>query len=670
MTQCSQTAGCSGKLVQNIAVSSLTGRRVGVFDIQQPIGAGGMGEVYRARDTRLDRDVAIKILPETRAADPERIVRFEREARVLASLNHPNIATVHGVEESTGLGGPSETHLRALVMELVDGVTLTECLRAKGQPGLPVGEAVEIARQIAAALEAAHQKGVVHRDLKPANIMRRPDGLVKVLDFGLAKAFESDPSERDDSSTMTGMGTRAGVVMGTTPYMSPEQARGLAVDTRTDIWSFGCVFYEILAGRPAFDGRTTSDIIAGVLEHEPDWSRLPKDTPAGARRVLRRCFEKDPARRLRDIGEARIALEQAVAPAAEAIDDRGSFRARRSLAALLSAAVLLATIGIAAALWIRKDRPGAGSAPRSLAVLPFRALSDADEYLGHGITADVITKVSQIRELTVRPRSAVLKYSGASGSALEAGRELGVDAVVEGTLQRQDRRVRVNVSLVAVQSGASIWSATMDVDSDSTFEIQDRLSQEIAARLRLTLTPQETARLAKQYTTNARAYELYVQGMQPFERRGILLGDKAIEAAMALFQQAVAVDPRYALAQVQLAYCYTWKALFNEPSNPRWIQLARDGLARAQALDSDLPEAHLVAHEIAWSRYGGFDIEKAIRELRAARELDPTVPLLALGSLYGHLGLAPQSNQAMERAVAGAEGLRWRAPSARCRDTG
>jgi tetratricopeptide (TPR) repeat protein len=250
----------------------------------------------------------------------------------------------------------------------------------------------------------------------------------------------------------------------------------------------------------------------------------------------------------------------------------------------------------------------------------------------------------------VRPRSAVLKYSGSSGSALDAGRELSVGAVVEGTLQRQGSRVRVNVNLISVGSGTSMWSATLDVDSDSTFEIQDRLSQEIAARLRLTLTPQETARLAKQYTTNARAYELYVQGIQAIERRGILLGDKAVETAMTLFQQAVAVDPRYALAQVQLAYCYAWKALFNEPSNPRWIQLARDGLAKAQALDPELPEAHIVAHEIAWSRYGGFDIEKAIRELRAARELDPTVPLLALGNLYAHLGLAPQSNEALERA--------------------
>jgi len=650
MAQCSQTAGFNGKLVQNIAVSSLTGRRVGVFDIQQPIGAGGMGEVYRARDTRLDRDVAIKILPEARATDPERIVRFEREARVLASLNHPNIATVHGVEESTASGGPSEPHVRALVMELVDGVTLTEFLRAKGRPELPVEEAIEIARQIATALEAAHQKGVVHRDLKPANIMRRPDGLVKVLDFGLAKAFESDPSERDDSSTVTGMATRAGVVMGTTPYMSPEQARGLPVDTRTDIWSFGCVCYEMLAGHPAFDGRTTSDIIVSILEHEPDWSGLPKGTPTGVRRILQRCFEKDPKRRLRDIGEARIELEQAVASAAGTIDERRPVRARRSLVALLSGAVVLMAIGVATALWKRADPVGAGAAPRSLAVLPFRALSDADEYLGHGVTADVITKVSQIRELTVRPRSAVLKYSGATGSAVDAGRELSVDAVVEGTLQRQGSRVRVNVNLMSIPSGSSIWSGTLDVDSESTFEIQDRLSQEIAARLRLTLTPQETARLAKRYTTNARAYELYVQGMQAFERRGILLGDKAIEAALTLFEQAVAVDPTYALARAQLAYCFAWKALFNEPSNSRWIQLARDELARAQALDPDLPEAHLVAHEMFWSRYGGFDIEKAIRELRAARELDPTVPLIALGNLYAHLGLAPQSNQAMERA--------------------
>ena len=218
------------------------------------------------------------------------------------------------------------------------------------------------------------------------------------------------------------------------------------------------------------------------------------------------------------------------------------------------------------------------------------------------MTADVITKVSQIRELTVRPGSAVLKYADIGGSAADAARELGVDAVVEGTVQRQGSQVRVNVNLISVQSGTSIWSGTIDVDAANTFEIQDRLSREIAAQLRLTLTPQETARLAKRYTTSAPAYELYVQGMQAFDRRGILLGDRALDTASALFEQAIAADPRYALAYVQLAYCHVWNALFNDPANPRWIQLARDGLAKARALDSDLPQAHLVEHEIAWSR--------------------------------------------------------------------
>ena len=503
---------------------------------------------------------------------------------------------------------------------------------------------------LAAALEAAHEKGIVHRDLKPANIKRRSDGLVKVLDFGLAKAFEIAVDPADDRSTITSTQTRAGAILCTTPYMSPEQTRGLPIDARTDIWSFGCVLYEMLTGRRAFEGQTTADIIARVVEHDPDWSRLPKETPQGLRRILQRCFEKDPKRRLRDVGEARVEIEQATAPAARGVERESGARPRRPYVPLLLVALLVAAIGAGIVMWSRAGRAVTPSGTRSLAVLPFRVLDQADEFLGHGVTADVITKVSQIRELTVRPRSAVVKYAGGTGSALDAARELSVDAVVEGTVQRQGSQVRVNVNLISVPSGASIWSGTFDVDAASTFEIQDRLSREIAARLRLTLSPQETARLAKQYTTNARAYELYVQGMQAFERRGILLGDTAIEAALTLFQQAVAVDPTYALAQVQLAYCYAWKALFNEPSNPRWIQLARDGLAKAQALDADLPEAHLVAHEIAWSRYGGFDIEKAIRELRAARELDPTVPLLALGNLYAHLGLAAQSNQAIERA--------------------
>ena len=379
-----------------------------------------------------------------------------------------------------------------------------------------MAETLDLAGQIATALEAAHQRGVVHRDVKPANVKRRADGLVKVLDFGLAKIFEADTTDEDNRATVTATQTRVGVVLGTTAYMSPEQARGLPIDARTDIWSFGCVLYEMLAGRLAFDGPTTPDIVAQVLEHDPDWSRLPKDTPAGILRILQRCLDKDPRRRLRDIGEARVEIEHATAPPARAMTGQAGGGRRRAYVALMLAALLIAAIGTAFALWARVGRPAA-PAPRSLAILPFRALDAADEYLGHGVTADVITRVSQIRQLTVRPRSAVLKYAGDSESALAAARELSVDAVVEGTVQRQGSQVRVNVNLISARSGASIWSGTIDVDAASTFEIQDRLSREIAARLRLSLTPLETARLSKRYTTSARAYELYVQGVQAFE---------------------------------------------------------------------------------------------------------------------------------------------------------
>ena len=274
---------------------------MGPYDIVGLIGTGGMGEVYRARDRKLHRDIALKILPEPFATDAERLTRFEREARALAALNHPHIAQIYGVEESNGT--------RALVMELVEGETLADRI-ARG--ALPVIETVAIARQIADALDAAHERGIIHRDLKPANIKIRPDGAAKVLDFGLAKAFDSRiDDEAAQSATMTATGTRAGVILGTAAYMSPEQARGQALDKRADVWAFGCVLYEMLTGRAAFAGATVSDTLAGVLEREPDWSRLPATTPVALRSLLRRCLEKDRRQRLRDIADARIWIDAA-----------------------------------------------------------------------------------------------------------------------------------------------------------------------------------------------------------------------------------------------------------------------------------------------------------------------------------------------------------------------
>ena len=288
----------------------MIGSRLGVYEVLSLLGAGGMGEVYRARDTRLGRDVAIKVLPTEFTGDGERLERFEREARVLASLNHPNIATIYGVEETTGI--------KALVMEVVEGETLGERMihghrqSAAAPRSLPITEALSIGRQIADALEAAHDKGIVHRDLKPANIKVTPGGAVKVLDFGLAKAGGTAAGEGAASQATTADHTQEGRILGTASYMSPEQARGLTVDTRTDVWAFGCVLFEMLTGRQVFAGATFSDTVAAVIEREPDWTLLPAGTPSLVRRLLRRCLAKDPKDRPRHMGDIGIELKDAL----------------------------------------------------------------------------------------------------------------------------------------------------------------------------------------------------------------------------------------------------------------------------------------------------------------------------------------------------------------------
>ena len=315
------------------------GAHLGPYQIVSAIGAGGMGEVYRARDTKLNRDVAIKVLPELFAADPERLARFTREAQTLAALNHPNIAAIYGIEGT------------ALVMELVVGEDLSAIV-ARGP--MPLPDALPIAKQIADALEAAHELGIVHRDLKPANIKIRPDGTVKVLDFGLAKAMDpaagSNPSLAN-SPTLTAHATALGVIVGTAAYMAPEQARGRAVDRRADLWAFGAVLYEMLTGRHAFGGDTTTDVLAAVVKESPDWSRLPVDTPAAVRRVLRRCLEKDPKKRLSAIGDARLELDESestpVPPPTDVLPSRRG--AMSSIAAVLAVAVFAA-----AAAWYMK----------------------------------------------------------------------------------------------------------------------------------------------------------------------------------------------------------------------------------------------------------------------------------------------------------------------------
>jgi eukaryotic-like serine/threonine-protein kinase len=340
-------------------VSLAAGRKLGPYEILSLLGAGGMGEVYRATDTKLKREVAIKVLPEAVGQDPERLARFEREAQILGSLNHPHIAAIHGIEESTPV--------KALVMELVDGGTLQD--RLDSGP-IPVEEALPIARQIADALEAAHEKGIVHRDLKPANVKITPEGVVKVLDFGLARAL--DPAESTSSPdlshspTITHQATAAGVILGTAAYMSPEQARGGRVDKRADIWAFGVVLWEMLAGKRLFQGETVSDTLAAVLKTEVDFSALPKATPPAVLQLLHRCLERNPKNRLRDIGEARITIDEVLAGPGE---EAPAFAAPRGVRSRWQTALpWLLAVGLGALWLLRYERAPAGAA------VPTRAL--------------------------------------------------------------------------------------------------------------------------------------------------------------------------------------------------------------------------------------------------------------------------------------------------------
>ena len=349
-----QAVAAAAQMVSEPEASLLTGRRLGSYEVHARIGAGGMGEVYRARDTKLGRDVAIKILPRLFTSNPDRLARFEREARVLASLNHPHIGAIYGLEDADGM--------RALVLELVHGETLADRI-ARGP--LPLNETLTIARQMADALEAAHEKGIVHRDLKPANIKITPDGVVKVLDFGLAKAASGDeaPADLTQSPTMTVGGTKEGVILGTAAYMSPEQASGRPAEKRADVWAFGIVLYEMLTGRRAFEGETSSVVLAKVIEREPDWTALPAATPPRLRELLRRCARKDPKTRLQAIGDARVQIEELISGTTDetvgvvATQPRGQKRARLAWTVAALSLAIIAALAIPATLYFRRVAP-------------------------------------------------------------------------------------------------------------------------------------------------------------------------------------------------------------------------------------------------------------------------------------------------------------------------
>ena len=498
------------------------GTRLGPYEILAPLGAGGMGEVYRARDPKLGRDVAIKVLPEAVAGDAERLARFEREARSLASLNHPNIVTIFSIEESGGT--------RFLAMELVEGESL-DALLASG--GLPLSRFFDIAVPLSEALSAAHERGIVHRDLKPGNVMVTREGRVKVLDFGLAKRepAESDPDLCNTPTESRAELTGEGQVFGTVAYMSPEQARGGKVDARSDVFSLGVLLYQMLTGQRPHQGSSAVDIISSILRDKPpSVTDLRADVPPHLARVLRRCLEKDPRDRYqtsRDVFNELRELRAETSPASPAPAPRPAAAPAARAAWKRPASVAAAAILLAAALYLAirsgflrssSRAPGTGIEPnviRSIAVLPLDNYSGDpnQEFFAEGMTDELTADLATISQLRVISRGSAMQFKGKQRPPTpEIGRKLNVDAIVEGSVLRAGDKVRITAQLIDARSDRHLWAKSFERSSRDVLALQDELASAIAREIHVQLTPAEQSRLRRAPSVNPEAYDAYLKG--------------------------------------------------------------------------------------------------------------------------------------------------------------
>ena len=564
----------------------MVGGTLAHYEVLELLGSGGMGTVYRARDSKLGRDVALKVLPEGLAEDRDRLARLEREARLLAALSHPGIAAIYSLEE---VG-----RTRFLVLELVEGMPLDR--RIASAP-LDAREALEIARQIADALDAAHRRGIIHRDLKPANIMVSDALRVKVLDFGLAKVHE--PSGRggadlSHSPTITVQGTAAGVILGTAAYMSPEQARGKDLDRRSDIWSFGCVLYEMLTRRQAFGGETVSDVLAAILKDEADWSALPVGLPLGVPVLLRRCLSKDHDRRLRDIADARLEIGDALA-------------------------VLRAPdhVGGQPSLPSRSTRR-TGPEIRSIAVLPLANLSGdkEQEYFSDGMTEALITDLAKIRALKVISRTSVMRYKGSEAPLPVIAKELGVDAIVEGSVLRAGDEVRITAQLIDAASDTHLWADSYDRDMTNILSLQREVAQAIVREVEVAVTPEEQERLAEASPVDPEAYEAYLKGRFHWHK----IAPEHVETALQYFQRALEIDPSYAQAHAGVAWVWAVRANWGIVPLREALPKSKAVAMRALELDESLAEGHHLQATI--KMLNDWDWTGAEAEFRRAIELD------------------------------------------------
>ena len=558
-----------------------TGDVLAHYRVLAPIGTGGMGQVYLAEDTRLGRRLALKILSPRARRDEQLLHRFEREARTISTLNHPNILTIYDI------GSSGET--RFLATEFIDGVTLRSVIE---RGPVPVRRAVEIATQVAQALAAAHGAGVIHRDLKPENVMIRSDGYVKVLDFGLAKLTAQEAFSADANSPTQLLETKDGVVLGTFNYMAPEQARGADLDPRADLFALGVLLYEMLAGEPPFRGATAADVVGAVLFRDPDPIASIVAVPADLERLVATCLHKDRDERypscaalLEDLRALAKGMDAGVTP--------GSLHAAPSGLRERQASRRPGSSGGSGAVTPahparrRASRRGIGS----LAVLPFTTGGHDDDldYLGDGLTESLINSLSQVPRLRVMARSTVFRYKGRDVDPRGVGHDLEVQAVLTGHVAQRGSAVTVSAELVNADDGSRIWGTTLARPAADVSVVQGEISQELTGALRLRLTGDQRKRLGKRHTTSAEAYQLYLRGRYFLNKRT----GEALTKARALFERAIEVDGRYALAYSGLADCCALIAVsLRTAAVADLIAHARRAAAKALALDGRLPDAH------------------------------------------------------------------------------